>query len=124
MFKSSSLALLKTAAKSDAAAQKAFALAQAAQAKAAKARELASMAEAKERANELKKLETAATLESTQAGNTFMAAVTERNIAKAALDAAEENVVVAKNVMQDAAAKMVAAKELADAARDLTKTTE
>ena len=83
MHKRTFLNLLKSAAKSDAAAQKAFALAQAAQTKADKARELAGVAEARERVFELSQAEVAARLTLANSSATHTAAITDRNLFRA-----------------------------------------
>jgi hypothetical protein len=124
MFTRSSLNLLKSAAKSDAAAQRAFALAQAAQTKANKARELASVAEAKELILELSKAEVAARLTQTNAASAYMASVTDRNSAWSAYEATKKNEEVTMAALTRSDADLTAAEDAATAERDLIKTTE
>lgn len=124
MFDKTSITLLKSAAKSDAAAQRAFALAQAAQTKADKARELAGVAEARERVVELSKIELAATLALTNASATNTAAIADRNTAWSTHEAAKKNEEVTTAALRKAKEIMAAAKKATAAERDLVKTTE
>lgn len=124
MFKRASLDLLKSAAKSDAAAQKAFALAQAAQTKADKARELAGVAEAKERVAELSKAEVAATLTLSNASAIHMAAIADCNMCRARYNAAEKNEKATSDARIAAGKSLDEATCAATAERDLVKTTE
>jgi phage I-like protein len=115
--KVTSTGLLKAAAKSEASATKALAVAQAAQADAAKKRELARTVEVKERVAELSKAETAAKLFHSQASNAYMAAVAERNTAEAALAATQKKVAAASEALQAAASDFNRAKAAADVER-------
>lgn len=124
MYKKTSISLLKSAAKSDAAAQKAFALAQAAQTKADKARELAGVAEAKERVIELSKAEVAAKLTHANASATHTAALTERNATWAAYKAAQKNAEATEIAMVSAGKSLTEAKSATAAERKLVKTVE
>ena len=124
MFQKSSLGLLKSAAKSDAAAQRAFALAQAAQTKAEKARELAGVIEAKELILELSKAEVAARLNQANAASVYMASVTDRNSAWSAYEAAKKNEEVMKAALTKADTDLIVAEDASAAKRDLIKTSE
>ena len=124
MFKRTSLDLLKSAAKSDAAAQRAFALAQAAQTKADKARELAGVAEVKERVVELSKAEVAARLTHANACATHTAAIADRNLYRARGQAAQKNVEATEAAMILAGKSVGAAQGAADVERARIKTAE
>jgi hypothetical protein len=124
MYKRTSLSLLKSAAKSDAAAQRAFALAQAAQTKAGKARELAGVAEAKERVADLTKAEVAAKLIQANASATHTAAITDSNALWASYQAAKKNEEVTKSALVAADGNLNVAQRAADAERAQLKTTE
>ena len=130
MFTRTSLGLLRSAAKSDATAQRAFALAQAAQAaqaaqtKADKARELAGLAEAKERVVELSKEEVAARLILASTSATHMAALADRNTAQGSYEASKKTVNATQAALFLAEGNLSKAKEVATNERNLLKTSE
>jgi hypothetical protein len=115
--KVTSTRLLTAADKAEASAQKALATAQAAQADAAKKRELARRVEAKERVVELEKVANATRLAYGQASNAHMAAVIERNVVEAALEAANKKVAATQEALQAAADDFNKAKFTVDAER-------
>lgn len=111
-----SIILLARAEKSEVAAQKALAIAQAKQASAAKSRELAALAESKERIAELRQIESAAYLRYTQVSDAYAAASLSRDAAKAACETTVKKLKRTEAQLQIATADLDFAKTQVDLA--------